>query len=125
MGQLNLHEGRALLADGSAITLENFPEICNSWSSMYRGDYNGRPVCVKIWRGEGLLLPSRKRTVFLRKLLQEVLAWQAMSHPNIGTVHGVLFTLYKLPSVVTPYYPNGDINAYVSNNSCTDLRALV
>ncbi|GAW04957.1 kinase-like protein [Lentinula edodes] len=120
-----LHRDRALLAEYANVCLESLPDKCNAWSSTYRGLHKGRSICVKVWRGEGLVLPSQERTGFFRKLEREVLAWQVLSHPNIGAVHGLLFTLNNLPSVVTPYYPNGDINSYVSNNPCIDLKALV
>ncbi|KAJ3781707.1 kinase-like domain-containing protein [Lentinula aff. detonsa] len=118
-------EDETLFNRDITISLETLPYKCNAWSSIYRGQHKGRPVSVKVWRGEGLLSPSRERTEFLRNLEREVRVWQAMSHPNIGTVHGMLFAPSNLPSVVAPYYPNGDINTYVSNNLCTNLKALL
>ncbi|KAJ3823148.1 kinase-like domain-containing protein [Lentinula raphanica] len=120
-----LHKDRTLISNSATISLERWPDTYNAWSSIYRGLHLGRLVSVRVWRGGDLISPSPERTNFLRKLEREIVVWQALSHPNIASVYGIMFTPGKLPAVVTSYYSNGDINNFVLNNPCVDLKELL
>ncbi|KAE9394321.1 hypothetical protein BT96DRAFT_193828 [Gymnopus androsaceus JB14] len=125
-GACLIHKEKILLVRDATVSLESLPDMYNAWSSTYRGRLKGECVSVKVWRGEGLSSPSRERTKFLR-LEHELLVWReaSMSHPNIAAVHGLIFALGNLPSVVTPYYRNGHINTYISKNPRTELKPLM
>ncbi|KAF5349302.1 hypothetical protein D9757_014725 [Collybiopsis confluens] len=120
-----LHKERVVLSGEQAVSLETLPDRFNAWSSTYRGIYRGQCVAVKVWRGEGLSIPSKERTDFFRKLEREIIGWQAISHTNIATVYGLAFTFANLPSLVTNYYPNGNINDYLSKNPTEEKNKLL
>jgi serine/threonine protein kinase len=61
------------------------------------------------------------------KLVREGMIWTSLKHPNITPFFGVCYELaYSgAPCFIIPYYPNGDINAYLSKHPNADRLRLV
>ncbi|THV01324.1 kinase-like protein [Dendrothele bispora CBS 962.96] len=95
-------------------------------SSTYKGQYNGSLVCIKVSRGfcTDSEFRRKERRDYRRRLERQLHIWKTLQHSNVSPLHGLMFAFGKLPAVVTPYYPNGNINAYIKRNPNVDIRRL-
>jgi serine/threonine protein kinase len=61
------------------------------------------------------------------KLVREIEAWPAVNHPNITPFFGICFDFDRpgVPSLVVPYYRNGNILNYTKQNPNVNKLSLV
>jgi hypothetical protein len=62
-----------------------------------------------------------------QKLVREGTVWSGLQHPQITPFFGVCFDLDRpgIPSLVCPYYKNGDITTYIQAHPEADRLNLV
>ena len=58
-------------------------------------------------------MPSNLVSRPAQKLRREISVWKRLLHPNLHVLCGLYSGLSSLPAMVSPWYENGDINAYL------------
>lgn len=63
----------------------------------------------------------------LQRLDRESRVWSSLSHPNIVPFLGMCNDAERpqIPCMISPYYPNGNINRYIKIRPDTDRFLLV
>ncbi|KZV95426.1 kinase-like protein [Exidia glandulosa HHB12029] len=84
------------------------------YSGIWSHDGKEVKVAIKVLRVRTLDPASEK---LLRQLRGEISVWKRLSHPNIHRLCGLCEGMGPGPAMVSPWYGNGDINAYVARNA--------
>lgn len=80
------------------------PMASGTYADIYRGRYQGQPVCLKIVR-----VYERSSYEYIAKVIaREAILWGQLSHPNLLPFHG-LYWFDRQLSLVYPWAENGNI----------------
>ncbi|KIM78263.1 hypothetical protein PILCRDRAFT_824481 [Piloderma croceum F 1598] len=90
-------------------------------ADIWEGKYRGIFVVVKVLR----CLPVDNSVQ--HRLAREIEAWTALNHPNITPFFGICFDFDSpgVPSLIAPYYRNGNILNYTKQNPEVDKLSLI
>ncbi|EMD36223.1 hypothetical protein CERSUDRAFT_84290 [Gelatoporia subvermispora B] len=109
------------LAAGSLTRQAGRPEGSGGFAIIWKGDYGGRAVALKVFRGyETGDVPHQD----LEAILKEAVVWKHLRHRNIVPFVGIDCELFPL-SLVCEWMPHGTVMAYLSRNcTCNRLQLL-
>ena len=128
---------------GSKINLGQFYFANGTYADLWHGyiEDDIPAVAVKVWRGVKLSRNTllgvekvRKLDLYLhthltillsQRLLKRLDDWQSCEHVNIVPFLGLLHREGHIPSLVIPYYENGDVIRYLKRNPTADRLQLV
>lgn len=137
------HCARHAIADSASLpVMDEHYFALRTYTSVLRGRINDQPVVAKVWRGAPMSEPTRQVFVEVsvshlclmiirsyqhsQHLSDSLDNWKrASEHPNISSFVGMMSGLGHLPSLVTPYYPNGNLNTYLQNNPEANILSIV
>ncbi|EMD36226.1 hypothetical protein CERSUDRAFT_65942 [Gelatoporia subvermispora B] len=97
------------------------PEAAGGYADIWRGDYDGREVAVKVFRGYD---SSGVPPLDMKALLKEAVVWKHLRHPNIVPFVGIDTEMYPL-SLVCEWMPHGTITAYILSDPTADRLKLL
>ncbi|KAG8909699.1 hypothetical protein FRC02_007623, partial [Tulasnella sp. 418] len=96
-----------------------------SYSDVSRGDLvgnNGRTmaVAIKTFRhrksNTAASDPVMNLEKLRKKLRQEVNIWGRLDHPNVAPLLGFSIPADGPPSLISPWYPNGNLKTYLTSS---------
>ncbi|PVG00589.1 kinase-like protein [Serendipita vermifera] len=90
---------------GRIVITSAHPEFIGNYSHVYRGEFNGETVAVKVLKVSGGLASMR------RKVKRERITWALLEHPNIIPLLGYIENDSRFGSfgaLVSPWCSNGD-----------------
>lgn len=61
----------------------------------------------------------------MQRFLRQLDHWAKTRHPNIVPLRGVVLRIGNIPSLVIPYYKNGNVMNYLLRNPAADKLRLV
>lgn len=116
--------------------LDNPEPYQGFFGEVYRGDWEGRAVAVKKLKGNKndevpsriYLLLLKICNTFTQLFNREVTIWGELHHQNVVPLLDVESNdLVPNPStqILTPEYPNGNLNEWIAENPKADHKALV
>ncbi|EMD36228.1 hypothetical protein CERSUDRAFT_52072, partial [Gelatoporia subvermispora B] len=85
------------------------PEAAGGYADIWRGDYDGREMAVKVSSGYD---SSGVPPLDIKVLFEEAVVWKHLHHPNIVPSVGIDTEMYPL-SLVCEWMPHGSITAYI------------
>ncbi|KAG6829178.1 hypothetical protein H0H92_005433 [Tricholoma furcatifolium] len=99
----------------------------SSWSfgDIFKADYYGEPVCLKVVKRYRDTDVSQSK---LRKALsREAVGWARLSHPNILPFYGIyrLNDSFKSLCIVSPWTVNGNVHEYLKEKRHADRPRLI
>ncbi|KAG6811015.1 hypothetical protein H0H92_009356 [Tricholoma furcatifolium] len=92
----------------SNVTTPELPECSGSSAEIYKGDFRGRPVCVKTIR----LHKYSEIDYFMKVVSKEAILWGQLQHPNLLPFYGIYRYKGRI-SLVAPWMENGVIGEYL------------
>jgi len=129
--QLNKYEsarfqiffGRNLLRMSSQMKFDEYYFANGAYADMWQARIGEDVVAVKVWRGVSLSVQNRR--CLEMQLSKQLDQWKRCHHINIVPFLGAVPRQGNLPCVVTPYYKNGHVMQYISNNPMVDKLHLI
>ncbi|PPQ78259.1 hypothetical protein CVT25_011718 [Psilocybe cyanescens] len=90
------------------------PLASGSFGDIWKGDFNGQPVCLKIIK----MYESSNKDKWLKAFSKEAVLWSQISHPNVLPFYGIfhLDEVHGRICLVSPWMDRGNINEYLSQN---------
>ncbi|KAG6830266.1 hypothetical protein H0H92_001532 [Tricholoma furcatifolium] len=99
-------------------TLE-LPECNGGFADIYKGDFQGLPVCVKTIR----LHKATEMHHFMKVVSKEAVLWEQLRHPNLVPFYGIYRYKGRL-SLVAPWMENGNIEDYLKRQTTSNRVGL-
>ncbi|KAG8941692.1 hypothetical protein FRC03_004181, partial [Tulasnella sp. 419] len=106
---------------------------CGGYSDIWRGilrrDGTMQEVAIKELRirhsmKSGTAMPTEER--LNKRFIREVLLWQKLRHPNVVPLLGLTMDPQNLPTLVSPWYCNGNVIQYLeSHRGCNRLGLAI
>ncbi|KAG6852960.1 hypothetical protein C0991_007876 [Blastosporella zonata] len=119
--------------------ISNFSESSGAFADIFKGDFLGRPVCLKAIRMNRAADLQQFLKVFNDRIIchmfllmanqglqlcsKEAILWGQLSHPNLLPFYGI-YRFRNGLSLVSPWMQNGDINIYLKNHRTADRLLL-
>lgn len=129
------------IADARTIQLESKPFAFGGCADVYRGTWKPSwsktnvSVAVKVLRFSGMSKEgnqdyAKQMAKIDRRLAREMFVWQKARHPNLTPLLGFMrstnsILLGDCPFLVSPYYKNGNMNAYLGKHPNADVLAIL
>ncbi|KDQ55371.1 hypothetical protein JAAARDRAFT_37378 [Jaapia argillacea MUCL 33604] len=107
------HEQLFTLPDESQMSHEEFCFTGSGCTDLYRGKLGAMMVMIKAWRGASF--STSESQDFTRRLLVELKIWRSLSHPSVVSFLGLTWHWGQIPSMVFPFYKNGNIMSYLKS----------
>jgi len=101
-------------------TVGDYSESSGAFADIYRGSFNGRPVCLKTIR----LDKKTDMQIFLKAYSKGAILWGQLYHPNLLPFYGI-FPFRNRISLVSPWMEHGDVNNYLRHHVSADRIQLV
>jgi serine/threonine protein kinase len=115
---------------GRVVKLEKHYFAHGGLADIYRGNWTHsdgqtQVVAIKVIR-ESWTSPEHLRKLN-RRLTREGNLWSQLCHPAVVPFYGVSYDLGRpgSPSLISPYYQNGNISTYLQRNPGADRLKLV
>ncbi|KAG6808307.1 hypothetical protein H0H92_004573 [Tricholoma furcatifolium] len=103
----------------SSITTLELPECSGGFADVYKGDFQGFPVCVKTIR----LHKAIEMHHFMKVVSREAVLWQQLRHPNLVPFYGIYRYRGRI-SLVSPWMAYGNIEEYLQCQSTSNRVVL-
>ncbi|KAG8916689.1 hypothetical protein FRC03_009302 [Tulasnella sp. 419] len=96
------------------------------FSDISRGvlEKNGREidVAIKHLRIKGIAYTEDARERLWKHFYREIFLWRTLNHPNVVPLLG--FMTDTSPALISPWYPNGNLNHYITTHKHADRWSL-
>ncbi|KLO16952.1 kinase-like protein [Schizopora paradoxa] len=112
--ELQVYNDVVVFDEGQVKRTESRSFTAGSCSDVWKVDYNGSPVAIKVYRG--LPYVDGVKEQFWNLLMKEVTVWSKLSHANVVPLIGVTNDFGHLPGLVLPMYKNSNLNKYLSTH---------
>ncbi|EMD36221.1 hypothetical protein CERSUDRAFT_65939 [Gelatoporia subvermispora B] len=109
------------ISSGSLRKTGNRPEALGGFSDIWKGEYCGREVAIKVLRGYD---SGEASCEDIQALVKEVLVWKHLKHKNITPFIGLDTDLFRL-SLVCTWMPYGTIKAYLQAHPTSNRLVLL
>ncbi|KAG8933697.1 hypothetical protein FRC02_011303, partial [Tulasnella sp. 418] len=75
-------------------------------------------VAIKTFRNRGPTNSSGAEdfSTLHKKLLKEVNIWRRLNHPNVAPLLGVAIPAHEPPSLISPWFENGNVTQYLESH---------
>ncbi|KAG8936017.1 hypothetical protein FRC02_004929 [Tulasnella sp. 418] len=118
--------GRIDYGNSGPIAYGGFSDVFKGKMKLDDGEYE--EVCVKTLRA--VKMRSRKSECGVRmekRMHREMEVWQMLDHPNVVPLKGYVLDpdSDESPSLVSPWYSNGNVLEYIARNPFADRKKLV
>ena len=114
------------------------PLCRGGFADVWKGDYCGREVAVKVMRtytrsdlqkvvGVSRWLydpPTSELTSSVQRFCKEVVTWRTLRHPNVLSLIGVMMNESQF-AMISDWMENGNINEFIRANPDADQLGLV
>ncbi|KAF8959879.1 kinase-like domain-containing protein [Flammula alnicola] len=122
------HDLSPLAAQSLELHKDALPFTQTHYSDLYIGYLAKEKVIVKSWRAIGMNQGEQRK--FTERLSRELNKWhRTVSHSNISAFFGLSEPLTqrisKIPSLVLPYYQNGNATEYLKRHSTASALHLL
>ncbi|EPQ51680.1 kinase-like protein [Gloeophyllum trabeum ATCC 11539] len=111
-----------LQEDGSEIVYDRIPSFTKVETDSHIGFHQNHRVVIRNWR---LCRDDYRSPDTIKLLMREVNEWKQFRHRHIVKFVGLADTLAYIPSIVYPYYKNGNILQYLEKNPRADVLRLL
>ncbi|KAG6861957.1 hypothetical protein C0995_009141 [Termitomyces sp. Mi166 len=93
------------------VNIEEYPVTGGGFSEVYKGEYCGIPVCVKVVK----VYQTSNCSALHKAFYCEAVLWGQLSHPNILPFYGIhsLGDNRKRISLVSPWMHNGNVRNFL------------
>jgi len=113
---------------GQVQRLGERPFALGGFADIYKGFLNGSDtvVAVKVIRCPYPTDPTECGVP--KKLRREIKVWSTLNHPHIVPFFGTTIDFdrgYGLPSIVTPYFFNGNVMTYLKTHPHTNKHSII
>ncbi|KIM29279.1 hypothetical protein M408DRAFT_121808 [Serendipita vermifera MAFF 305830] len=88
---------------------DRFPVDEGGFSSIYKGSFGSTKVAIKVIRN----LTALDSVTMHKRLRREMDVWWKLDHPNVVPLWGYTDDMGPLPSMISPWYENGNASSYV------------
>ncbi|KAG6871968.1 hypothetical protein C0995_014426 [Termitomyces sp. Mi166 len=105
--------------NGIKIT-EKYPVNGGGFADIYRGEFQGRPVCLKLIR----LFQSTDIKNFMKHFSREAILWSQLLHPHILPIYGVYWSKNRI-CLVSPWMERGNVREYLKTEKNSEPILLV
>ncbi|KXN80747.1 Tyrosine-protein kinase receptor TYRO3 [Leucoagaricus sp. SymC.cos] len=105
------------------IDRETQPQDHGGFCDIYRGDYSGQKLCLKVVRA----VKKSERDALLQSFAKEAILWGILNHPNILPFYGIYYldaTQTQL-CLVSPWMYNGNIVGFLKADPLFPRKPLV
>lgn len=102
---------------GDLVKLGDGAIACGGFADVWKGEHNGKKVCIKVLRVSLNDSTGRRQTFF-----KEAVVWKRLSHPNVVPFLGVTT---NPPQFVSEWMPHGTLTHYVTENASANRIALL
>ncbi|KAG8925855.1 hypothetical protein FRC03_006837 [Tulasnella sp. 419] len=92
---------------------------------LSRDDGKSVEIAIKTFRYRGSTDSSDSKKLFTKKLVHEVNVWKRLDHPNVAPLLGFSNAVDSPPSLITLWYPGGDVVAYLKSFPEADRRQIL
>ncbi|KAG8987676.1 hypothetical protein FRB94_002287 [Tulasnella sp. JGI-2019a] len=116
---------------GSVIRVGGQPYAQGGFSDVWRGnikDEEGRlvqEVAVKVLRAVKMRPDDTASGRLQKRMHREIKIWHGLQHPGIVPLLGYALELDGAPSLISPWYGNGDVVNYLKRHPFADRRKIV
>lgn len=100
---------------------------CGGYGNIYKGllmkeSGHTETVAVKVLRGT-----PAEAEVLIRRISREAAVWSSAMHPYITPFLGISYDSEgsNMPSLITKFYENGNVMAYLKNRSRVDKMVII
>ncbi|KAG6888776.1 hypothetical protein C0995_006105 [Termitomyces sp. Mi166 len=101
------------------VTISKTSESSGGFADIYKGDFRGQEVCIKMVR----LYKNTDMAHFMKVVSREAILWGQLRHPNLLPFYGI-YSHDDRVSFVAPWMENGDINEYLKRNQTSNRVVL-
>jgi len=89
-------------------TIGDYSESSGGFADIYKGQFQGRAVCLKTIRKKSQM------EHWLKVCSKEAILWGQLSHPNVVPFYGI-YRFENRISFVAPWMEHGDVNAFLKS----------
>ncbi|KAF9789361.1 kinase-like domain-containing protein [Thelephora terrestris] len=104
-----------------AVTLlDSIPYASGGFADIWKGQMDGRQVCVKAFRTQ----TTANLTKIKRRFYRDIIGWKYIAHPNVVSFFGVSEALFSF-CIISPWLSNGNILEYIRKNQRVNRLTLL